>query len=231
VRLSSWLNPAMSVKRAMGIVAACVLAVICADGIASLPFADAYQTCMDGWYLDGQTWRAEVELSTQVLPYALHCSYANGVVETHGPGIGAWLAWVVAVATTLIATMHYRRIAAARGLAGSLAVLAAFGYLAQPLGMEIGGVLATLGGVPVVYGIDRGLRARPDRRLHSCLLAAVLPAIVLISWGMAWAWAQPTAGVLIAAVFGVATAALIERVERLEELLLRPARDGLAGPP
>ena len=228
MRLSSWLNPAMSVKRAM--VAACLLAVVCADGIASLPFADAYQTCVDGWHLDGQTWRAEVELSTQVLPYSLHCSYANGVVETHGPGIAAWLAWVVAVAMALIATVHYRHTPAARGLASSLAVLAAFGYLAQPLGMEIGGVLATLGGVPLVYGIDRGLRARPDRRLHSCLLAAVLPAVVLISWGMAWAMEQPTAGVLIAVVIGAGTAALIERVERLDEFLLRPAREGLAGP-
>jgi hypothetical protein len=225
------LNATMSVKLWMGIVAAGLLAIVGANGLASLPFADAYQICVGGWFLDGQIWRADVDLSTQVLPYSLRCSYANGLVETHGPGLGTWLGMAVAVAVAVIATMRFRGRAAARGLAGSLAVLAAYGYLAQQLGMEFGAEVAALAGVPVAYGIDRGLRARTDRRLHSCLLAVVLPIIVLAFWWLAWAADKPTVGVLIAVAIGAGTAALIERVKHLDELLLRPARDGLAGPP
>jgi hypothetical protein len=187
------------------------------------PFAYAYQICVADWTTDGQIWRADVDISSRLLPYSLHCSYANGVVETDGPGLGALLAWAVAVAIALIATVRYRRAAAARGLASSLAVLAAYGYLAELLGFELGWAVATVACVPIVYGIDRGLRTRPDRRLHSCMLAMALPAVVLVTWWVAWAFEQPTVGVLIAGLIGVGTAALIERVKGLEGYL-RPAR-------
>ena len=224
------LNASVRVKRLMSTAAGCLAVVVGANGLASLPFAYAYQMCVADWTTDGQIWRADVDISTRLLPYSLHCSYANGVVETHGPGLGALLAWAVAVAIALIATVRYRRAAAVRGLASSVAVLAAYGYLAEPLGFEFGWAVATVVGAPIVYGIDRGLRVRADRRLHSCLLALVLPAVVLLSWWVAWAFEQHTVGVLIAVLIGAGTAALIERVESLEEYL-RPARHFLADPP
>jgi hypothetical protein len=226
----AWLNGAMRAKLVSGVVTACLLAVVGTNGIASLPFANAYQVCVDGWFLDGQVWRADVQLSIQLLPYSLRCSYDNGLVETHGPELGTWLAVAVAVAMALMATTRFRGRAGVRGLVGGLVVLAACGYLAQWLGMELGVEVATLAGVPVVYGIDRGLRIRAARKLRSCLLAVVLPVIVLLTWGTAWAVEQPAVGVLIAVTLGSGIAALIERAERLDELLLQPPREGLAGP-
>jgi hypothetical protein len=203
--------------------------LLAANGVAALPFADAYRTCVAGWTSDGQIWRADVDQSTRVVPFLLRCSYRNGVAETHGPSAGALLAWASVLLLMAVAIFVHRGAPVARGLAGSAGVLALYGYLTVPLAFDIGSEGAAVVGVPLVYAIDRGLRVQTGERMQSVVVAIVLPIVVLLCWFVGWCVELNTAGALFAMLAGAGAASLVH--SKHVGNALRPVRGFLVDSP